>query len=253
MELFDYFQKYPKVAVAFSGGVDSAYLLYASKQYAETMCAYYVKSSFQPRFETEDAYRFVKEIGVELKVVEIDILEDEKVTLNSENRCYYCKKRMFEAIRNHAKEDGFDIVIDGTNASDDIKERPGFKAIGELSIMSPLRLCGLTKEDIRNLSHKAGLFTFNKPAYACLATRIPTGNKITEDKLKRTEMAEEYLASLGFSDFRIRFMDGAFDAAKIQVPIEQFKLVVENRERIVEELKQYYSEMYLDLEGRNEN
>lgn len=247
MKLIDFFMEHPRVAVAFSGGVDSTYLLYAARQYAKEVQAYYIKSAFQPQFELDDALRIAKELGVQMKTIYLDIFADEKIVSNPCNRCYYCKKRIFSAIIEQAKTDGFTVLLDGTNASDDADDRPGIKALHELSVLSPLRLCGLTKTEIRRLSQEAGLFTWSKPAYACLATRIPTGEQITEEKLRATEAAENYLFSLGLNDFRVRRMG---NAAKIQVPAAQIGKVIENRESIITELKRYYSAVLLDLEVR---
>ncbi len=247
MDLKEFFSEHPKIAIAFSGGTDSAYLLYAASKYAKETKAYYVDSAFQPEFEKEDAKRMAEELGVALKILHPDVLDDEKITSNPANRCYFCKRKVFENITAEASKDGFCVIADGTNASDDANDRPGFKALAELSVLSPLRMCGLTKDMIRSLSHEAGLFTWNKPAYACLATRIRTGEKITAEKLQATEAAEKYLFSLGLSDFRVRRTG---DSAKIQVLREQMQSVIENREKIVSELKKYYSEVTLDLEGR---
>lgn len=140
-------------------------------------------------------------------------------------------------------------LIDGTNASDDAGDRPGMQALRELKVYSPLRDCGLTKADVRRLSKEAGLFTWNKPAYACLATRIPAETPITPEDLARTEKAEDYLSSLGFTDFRVRQMG---NAAKLQLPDAQLAHIVEAREQIVTTLKQWYSTVLLDLEVRDE-
>lgn len=247
MELRDFFSTYPRVAVAFSGGVDSAYLLYSAKQYAKEVQAYYVKSAFQPQFELEDALRFARELGVEMEILQLDILSDERISSNPQNRCYYCKKRILSAVKSRAEADGFSVLLDGTNASDDINDRPGVRALHELSVFSPLRLCGLTKAEIRQRSNEAGLFTWNKPSYSCLSTRIPTGEQITEEKLIATETAENYLFSLGFSNFRVRLFG---NAARIQVPEVQLEKIIENRESIIGFLKQYYSDVLLDLEVR---
>lgn len=249
MDLKEFFVKYPRVAVAFSGGVDSAYLLYAAGQYAKKVQAYYVKSAFQPQFELDDAMRLSDELKVKIKVINLDILADEKIAENPVERCYYCKRRIFSAIMENAEEDGFSVLLDGTNATDNSKDRPGMKALYELSVLSPLRLCGLTKSKIRRLSKEAGLFTWDKPAYACLATRIPSKEPINERLLKRTEEAEGYLSSLGFVNFRIRTLG---DAAKIQVTKKQLLLLLENREKILEKLAKYYESVCLDLEVRQE-
>ena len=249
MTLKEFFTEHPKVAIAFSGGVDSSYLFYAAGKYAKEVKAYYVKAAFQPQFEMDDAMRLATELKAQMEVLHLDILSDEKVTANPSNRCYYCKKRIFTAITSHARADGFTVLLDGTNASDDAGDRPGMKALQELMVLSPLRICGLTKARIRELSKEAGLFTWNKPAYACLATRIPTGQHIDARVLERTEEAEGYLFSLGFSDFRVRTVG---EMAKIQVTKEQFPLLVKHRKEIVEKLSEMYEEVCLDLEARNE-
>ena len=191
MELREFFEQYPEVAIAFSGGVDSAYLLYAAKQYGKRIKAYYVKTAFQPQFELEDAKRLAVELGAEIQVLEADILRDPIAASNPADRCYHCKKKLFSCILKAAREDCFSVLLDGTNASDDASDRPGMRALTELSVRSPLRECGLTKQMIRRLSQEAGLFTHDKPAYACLATRIPVGETITAEKLQRTEFAEQ--------------------------------------------------------------
>ena len=249
MELEDFFREYPRVAVAFSGGCDSAFLLYAAKKYAREVQAYYVKSLFQPRFELEDARKLAKELGVDMKEIPLDVLEDALVAGNPQNRCYYCKKYIFSAIVKAAAGDGFTILLDGTNASDEEGDRPGMQALRELSVLSPLRLCGLTKEEIRGRSREAGLFTWNKPAYACLATRIPTGQKIDAALLERTERAESFLFSLGFEDFRVRTQG---DGAKLQIRESQMPLLLQHRRDILEAFKPDYQEVYLDLEVRDE-
>ncbi len=247
MELEQFFYENPKVAIAFSGGVDSAYLLYAAAKFATDVKAYFVKSVFQPGFELEDALKIAGQLGVRTRILEVDILRNEAVAANPQDRCYHCKKAMFGAILKAAMEDGYNMVLDGTNASDDSSERPGMKALKELSVRSPLRECGLTKEEIRRRSREAGLFTHDKPAYACLATRIPTGEVITQEKLRRTEMAEGWLFTLGLRDFRVRLQG---QNGKLQVTAEDLEVVMRNRKRIVAELKKYYDSVLLDLEVR---
>ena len=249
VDLKTFFTENNKVALAFSGGVDSAYLLYAAIQNGADVTAYYVKSAFQPQFELDDAKRLADGLGAKIKIIHADVLANDDVVKNPANRCYYCKKIIFSLILKAAAEDGYSVIIDGTNASDDVGDRPGIKALREMEVKSPLQLCGLTKDMIRDLSKKAGLFTWDKPSYACLATRIPTGEIITEEKLSATERSEEFLSSLGFRDFRIRRAGGA---AKLQIPAGQIDRVIKNREKIVEQLKKDYSSVLLDLEVRNE-
>lgn len=247
MDLPTFFKEHPKTAIAFSGGVDSAYLLYAAAKYGAQVSAYYVKSAFQPKFELDDAKRMANDLHINLRVLEADVLSLKEITANTDKRCYFCKKYIFSIILKAAKEDGFSTLLDGTNASDEASCRPGMQAAGELCVLSPLRECGLTKETIRRLSKEAGLFTWNKPAYACLATRIPTGSPIASEKLVHTEQAEDFLHSLGLLDFRVRSLG---NAAKIQVPQNQLSTVLSHRAEIVQELGSYYSEVLLDLVTR---
>ena len=248
MDLKDFFLEHPSVAVAFSGGVDSAYLLYAAGKYAKQCRAYYVKSAFQPQFELEDALRFCGEAGIPVRVLSVDILSCEKVAENPADRCYHCKKRIFSAILTAAQEDGFTVLLDGTNASDDSGDRPGMRALTEMSVLSPLRICGLTKAQIRALSKEAGLFTWDKPAYACLATRIPAGVPLCEEKLQIIEKSEAFLAGLGFTDFRVR-MNEPF--AILQIREEQMPLAMAHRAQIVEALSEHFERVCLDMEVRS--
>lgn len=249
MELQEFFSQHPRVALAFSGGVDSAYLLYAAAQCGAQVRPYYVKTAFQPQFEYEDALRLADQLGVPMKTIHLNPLDDPQVAANPGNRCYYCKRHIFTAITQAAREEGFHLLLDGTNASDRVDDRPGMQALRELEVLSPLRLCGLTKAEIRRRSREAGLFTWDKPAYACLATRIPTGTAITLEDLQRTERCEAFLMELGFSGFRIRLMDGC---ARLEMPEAQFPLLLAHREAVLERLKKDYTRVLLDLEARHE-
>ena len=186
MTLEQFFEDNNAAAIAFSGGVDSAFLLAMAVRCGARVTAYYVKTAFQPQFELEDACRLAKELGVPMQILPVDILCHQQITVNPADRCYHCKKVIFETILKAAKEDGYSLLLDGTNASDDAGDRPGMRALTELSVRSPLRECGLHKEKVRRLSKAMSLFTWDKPAYACLATRIPTGEEITRGKLERT-------------------------------------------------------------------
>lgn len=247
MNLQVFFTENPKLALAFSGGVDSAYLLYTAMEHGARIRAYYVKSVFQPQFELDDARRMAGELGADMRILDVDVFADPAVADNPPERCYHCKKAIFTAIAKAAAEDGYHVLADGTNASDDAGDRPGMRALAELSVRSPLRECGLTKDDIRRLSREAGLFTWNKPAYACLATRVPTGERITEEKLQKTEAAENYLTSIGMTDFRVRLFG---NAARLQVTEEQLDTVLDKRTEILGELKKYYDAVLLDMETR---
>ncbi len=247
MELKQFFEIYSKAALGFSGGVDSAYLLYAGKKYGADIRPYFIKTAFQPEFELRDAIRLAKELDVELTVIRHDILAEERVAENPADRCYYCKSALFHALKKQAMEDGYNVLLDGTNASDEASDRPGMKAIRELEVLSPLRECGLTKGEIRRLSREAGLFTWEKPSYACLATRVPAGNPLTAEILAKIEKGEDTLTAMGFSDFRIRVFHAA---ARLQLPESQLKLAVQKREELLKILKPYFPTVLLDLETR---
>ena len=249
MTLQEFFGAHPKAALAFSGGVDSSYLLYAARQLGADVKAYYVKTAFQPEFEYQDALRLASQLGADIQVLTLDVLACPDVTVNPKNRCYFCKQHIFGNILRQAKADGYDTVLDGTNASDQVSDRPGMKALQEMKVLSPLRLTGLAKAEIRRLSQEAGLFTWDKPSYACLATRIPAGTEITGADLARTEWAEDHLMSLGFRDLRVRQLSG--DLALVQLPEAQMDTFLALRGEITSTLKTRYAGVLLDMEARN--
>ena len=231
MTLQEFFRQHPKSALGFSGGVDSSYLLYAGISAGAEVRPYFIKTAFQP----------------ELSIIELVALANPDVAKYPANRCYYCKTGLFGALQKRALEDGYTVLLDGTNASDEAGDRPGMQALSELHVISPLRLCGLTKPQIRELSREAGLFTWDKPAYACLATRIPTGQRITNELLARVEGAEQALFSLGFTDFRVRVFH---DAARVQLKPAQMQQALTRRSEILENMRPYFETVLLDLKGR---
>ena len=247
MTLEEFFREVPKAALAFSGGTDSAFLMWAAKHYGCDVKAYYVSTVFQPEFEKRDAIRLAGELNVPLRIVEKDILAVPEAAANGPRRCYYCKRAIFTALWEAAGADGYPVLLDGTNASDDAGDRPGMKALAELEVRSPLRECGISKKEVRRRSKEAGLFTWEKPAYACLATRIASGTRITEADLERAERAETLLADLGFRDFRVRITG---EGARIQATEEQLPLVLEKRKEITGALKDLFPAVSLDLEAR---
>lgn len=247
MTLAEFFQANPRAALGFSGGVDSAYLLYAAVQAGAQVRPYYIKTAFQPAFELRDALRLGRELGVEVTVVEHDILAEPGVAANPADRCYHCKIALFTALDRRAAADGFSLLLDGTNASDEESGRPGMRALRELRVRSPLRECGLTKPEIRRLSREAGLFTWDKPAYACLATRVPAGDALTAELLARVEGAEDALTALGFRDFRVRVYHGA---ARIQLKPEEIPAALARRQEILERLRPGFDAVLLDMEAR---
>ena len=247
MTLEQFFQENPRCALGFSGGVDSAYLLYAGVKAGADIRPYFIKTAFQPAFELADAQKLAAGLGVEVAVLELDALADPKVAANPADRCYYCKQNLFRTLKDRAVADGYPVLLDGTNASDEAGDRPGMRALAELSVRSPLRECGLTKAEIRARSREAGLFTWDKPAYACLATRVPAGEAITAETLARVEGAEDALFRLGYTDFRVRMFHGA---ARLQLPRGQMERAVREAETIQAALKPYFTPILLDLEGR---
>ena len=247
MTLEQFFSQHPKAALAFSGGVDSAYLLWAGLQAGAEVWPYFVKPPFQPQFELEDAYRLCEQLDADLIVLDYDILDQETVVSNPPDRCYHCKRWMFSKLKRYAASEGFSLLLDGTNASDGGGDRPGMRALAELEVRSPLRECGLTKDRIRALSKEAGLPTWDKTSYACLATRIPTGRAIVREDLEKVERGEAALSALGFRDFRLRLTAGG---AKLQVLEEQFPLALERKRDILSALEADLSEITLDLRPR---
>lgn len=245
--LKEFFENHKKVALAFSGGTDSSFLLYAASKCGADVEAYYVKSQFQPEFELEDAKAVAAQCGAEMEVIEVDILSSEEVTSNPPDRCYHCKQRIMGSILKAAHSDGYETVIDGTNASDDADDRPGFKALEEYGIVSPLRECGITKDEVRRLAKEAGLEIWDKPAYACLATRVPSGIRITEHDLKRTEIAEKLLFDMGYRDLRVRLRDGG---ALVQLRKADLERALSEEKKIQAALGDMYDTVRIDREPR---
>ena len=204
MTLKEFFEANPKAALAFSGGTDSAYLLWAAVQAGAAVQPYFVRSAFQPRFELKDAERLCAQLGLTLRVLDCDVLARPEIAANPPDRCYHCKRALFTRLLDAAAAEGYPLVMDGTNASDPEDDRPGMKALRELGVRSPLREAGISKCDVRRLSAQAGLFTADKPSYACLATRIPSGTAITPAMLETVEQAESLLAGQGYRNFRVR-------------------------------------------------
>ena len=247
MTIQEFFQEHPVCAVAFSGGVDSAVLLSAAAAYAKRTAAYFVKTPFQPDFELADARETARRLAVPLTVLEFDILSVPEVAANPTDRCYYCKRALFTLLLEAAEADGFPLVLDGGNASDDASDRPGMRALRELGVRSPLRECGVTKAEVRRLARAAGLPVWDKPSYACLATRIPAGRTIIQEDLKRAEWGETLLGQLGFRDFRLRLTAGG---CKLQVTEEQLPLAFDSRADILAVLSPLFSEIVLDMAPR---
>jgi uncharacterized protein len=193
------------VAIAFSGGVDSTFLLKKAVMInKDETLAVYVDSPIMSSFERQEAMDFLKENNINYIILKKNPFEIKEFTDNPKDKCYYCKKQVFKMILETANENGYDYVADGSNESDIDDYRPGMKALRELGIKSPLKEAGLTKGDIRILSKNLGLKTWNKPPNACLATRVVTGIKIKEDVLIKIDKAEDYIRKLGISQVRVR-------------------------------------------------
>ena len=249
MTLQEYFNANPKGALALSGGVDSAYLLHCAQAAGAQVQPYFAETQFQPAFERRDAAQLCSGLGLPLKVLALDVLADAQVRRNPPERCYYCKRKIFSDIAAAAAQDGYRLLWDGTNASDAVMDRPGMRALQELQVQSPLRLCGLTKAQIRAGAKAAGLPVWDKPAYACLATRVQPGMRITAENLARIERAEQALFTLGFRDFRVRQRG---DTALLQLPQAQLPRALEQRKVLLQALRAEFSAAVLDLEARDE-
>lgn len=245
--LAEFFAAHPRMALAFSGGTDSAFLLYAAVTCGCDVKAYYARSAFQPEFERRDALCLAEQLSAPLAEVPLDVLAVAEVRRNPEDRCYHCKRAIFTALADAARADGYAQIMDGTNASDDAGDRPGMRALRELSVLSPLRLCGIDKATVREYSRRAGLFTADKPAYACLATRVPAGTPIDADMLRRVEAAESALFDMGYTDFRVRVFHGA---ARLQLPAAQLARAVSERQALREALAPGFDAVLLDLKDR---
>ena len=241
-------QSLGRVAIAFSSGVDSTYLLKTAHDLlGDNAIAITAKAPNFMKSETLEAEEFCKNEGIRQLIIDFNPLEVEEFRSNVKNRCYFCKKALFTEIKNCAKENGFEFILDGTNFDDLGDFRPGRKALEELEIISPLLESKLTKSDIRSLSEEVGLSTFSKPSYACLATRIAYDETITEEKLQMIDKAEEKLHSLGFIQSRVR-MHGSL--ARIEVNKDDFPSLIEHSEEIDSYLKSLgFSYVSMDLEG----
>lgn len=181
------FDKTKKHGLAFSGGCDSACLLAEMLDAGVDVKAYLVKTAFQADFELEDAELVARQLGVDFEIVEADVLAEESVCSNPPDRCYRCKLFIFGEILSRMERDGREVLVDGTNASDDPARRPGFRALAELGVVSPLRAAGWTKDDVRARSRARGLVTADKPNFSCFATKVPEGRRITAEALAAAE------------------------------------------------------------------
>lgn len=236
------------VAVAFSSGVDSTFLLKAAQEaLGDKVIAVTASSCSFPKRELEEAKAFCEKNGICQIIVESEELDIDGFRQNPKNRCYLCKHELFEKIWEIAKENGMNAVAEGSNMDDNGDYRPGLQAVAELGVTSPLRHCGLTKEEIRILSRNLGLPTWDKQSFACLSSRFVYGEEITRDKLSMVDKAEQLLLDLGFHQVRVR-IHGMM--ARIEVEPGEFSKVLENREKITKEFKTYgFTYVTMDLTG----
>lgn len=248
--LLENLRQYDSIAVAFSGGVDSSFLLFAAQEALPgKVIALTAYTQSYPEHESKDAEVILGLLKIEQIRLEIDQLEIESFANNTIDRCYYCKRTLFSEFIKVAKSRGFGIVADGANKDDEQDYRPGMRATVELKIKSPLRDIGLTKAEIRSLSKKFNLPTSDKPSFACLASRIPYGEKITAEKLCSIEKAEQFLLDLGLQQMRVRCHD---KVARIEIPEADFDKIMTstNRKKIVAYFKEVgFDYISLDLEG----
>lgn len=238
------------VVVAFSGGVDSTFLIrVAHDVLGDKVIAVTARSSTYPEREFKESVKYAEIIGVKHIVIVSEELEIEGFAQNPINRCYYCKKELFSKINDIGDQNGIQYVLDGANYDDQNDYRPGMIAAKELNVISPLKEAGLTKNDIRELSKRMDLPTWNKPAFACLSSRFPYGNEITEKKLSMVDKAEQFLLDIGFKQVRVRLHG---EIARIEVsPEERERFFSTNiMDKINQELvKIGFSYVTVDLRG----
>jgi uncharacterized protein len=248
--LASYLSALPSLAVAFSGGVDSTFLLKAAQNYVKgKVVAITARSALFPEREVEAAAEFCKKNGIEHILITSDELHAGNFMDNPLNRCYLCKKSLFAKVKKAAEEVGITHIAEGSNIDDTGDYRPGLAAVEEDGILSPLRAANLTKEEIRRVSKEWNLPTWDKPAFACLASRFPYGDRISPEALSKIETAEQFILNLGVRQVRVRYHKGL---ARIETDEKGFEILTENktREEVNAKLKNLgFTYVSLDLQG----
>ncbi len=249
-QLVEYLKSLESVTVAFSSGVDSTFLLHAAKEaLGDKVLAVTASSCSFPERELKEAKDFCSEKGIQHVVVASEELKIEGFSHNPKNRCYLCKHELFEKIRAIANERGIKEIVEGSNLDDNGDYRPGLVAVAELNIKSPLRDIGFSKEQIRILSNYLGLPTWSKQSFACLSSRFPYGEEITEKKLQMVDKAEQLLIDLGFNQLRVRIHG---KIARIELAPSEFDHFMEEKVRtyVHEEFKKIgFDYIALDILG----
>jgi uncharacterized protein len=246
--LIDWFRGKDGAVVAFSGGVDSSIVAAAAKDaLGDRAIAVTSSSSTFPAHELEIAKKVAEEIGIEHRIIFEDELENPNFVKNPPDRCYHCRKGLVEGLKKVAERHGISTIVDGANADDTLEHRPGLKAMKEAGVRSPLLELGIGKKEVRRMARERGLSIHDKPSMACLASRIPYGERITKEKLARIEKAEDFIRGLGFEQARVRHHNSI---ARIEVRKGDIPKIVENREIIAKRLRELgFAYVSLDLEG----
>lgn len=247
-QLKNYIKHLGSAAVAFSGGVDSVFLLKTAKEVlGDNVIAVTVKSKSVPQREVEEAKIFCDNENIRFIIRELNEFEMDGFCDNNPDRCYICKKAIFTEIINAAKKYGINNIIEGSNLDDEGDYRPGMRALKDLGVKSPLREIGYTKSEIRRMSEKLGLKAWNKPSFACLATRIPYGDKITPQKLEKVDKAEQMLIDNGFIQPRVRVHD---NIARIEIKKDEFDKLINMREEVYKQFRDFgFDYVTMDLLG----